>query len=189
MCDELLAEVKQCPEVLAKDAVRKVGWKDPSGHLLTTDQIFCFYTYPFMREGINAPAPRTKQGAAAVRKKKRRSKRRNNCRTGWRNSRTRSTRSRGKLAGCRCTLLRGKRFRTKLYGEILIEKQESAYLVFTAEGKKREYRLPECITKGFLIPEDPEMEDRFWKEAEQQKEAEAISSEQRRLNMELRRIL
>ena len=39
MCEELLSHIKNCPELLAVDAARPVNWKDPSGHVLTTDLI------------------------------------------------------------------------------------------------------------------------------------------------------
>ena len=66
MCDELLAEVSACPELLGKDAERVSDWKDPSKHVLVTDLIYCFGVYPAMRSGLNEPAPNTKKGSMAA---------------------------------------------------------------------------------------------------------------------------
>ena len=77
--------------------------------------------------------------------------------------------------------------RTKLYGNIVIEKQTDHYLTFTAGGKEREFALPGCITNGFLIPEDPEIMERCKKEAEMLEKLKQLNSEQRLTNIEFRK--
>ena len=48
----------------------------------------------------------------------------------------------------------GKTVSTKAYGEVVIEDQDGSYISFTAQGKKREFSLPDCVINGFVDPHD-----------------------------------
>lgn len=186
MCDELLAEVNACPELLAKDAERNCEWKDRSNHLLVTDLIYCFCYYPFMREGLNAPEPRRRANSAKERQAEMMRK--------AAELQERMDRLQDEVDALEKQIselpavdFTGKTVRTKLYGDVVIKKQEGNYLSFTAEGKERQYAMPTCITNGFVILADPGLEERYRKEADILEKLQKLNSEQRLVNIQLRK--
>ena len=55
----------------------------------------------------------------------------------------------------------GMEMRTRSFGRVKIISQEGNFLKFKAKGEDREFALPGCITRGFLIPEDNEIIESF----------------------------
>jgi len=184
MCDELLEIVKQQPELLAKDATRKVSWKDESHHLLVTDLIYCFGVYDFMNAGMFEPTPRKKSKSSAASLAEREKK---------------AAELQARLEALQDEMdalekeiealpaydFAGKRMQTKLYGEVTIKKQNGNYLTFTADGKEREYALPACVSNGFLVPEETEIRERYLKESELREKLKKLDTEQKLVNIEL----
>lgn len=186
MCDELLAEVNACPELMAKNAERKCGWKDRSNHVLVTDLIYCFGVYDFMRKGIDAPPPRARKASAEARAAERARM---------------AEELQGKLDGLQDEVdaleqeiaalpvldFAGKTIRTKAFGEVAVNRQEGNYLYFTKEGKERFYVLPKCITNGFVVTEDQDLMERCVNETELLDKIDKLGSQQRLLLIELKK--
>ena len=183
MCDELLEIVKQQPELLEKDATRKVSWKDESHHLLVTDLIYCFGVYKFMNAGMFEPVPRKRSKSSADLEA--REKKAAELQARLEALQDEMDAIEKEIQDLPTYSFEGKKVKTKLYGEVAIEKQNGNYLSFTAEGKKREYALPGCVSNGFLIPEEEEIRDRYRKESELQEKLQKLSSQQRQANIEL----
>ena len=55
MCDELVEMILDSPELQEKVKSRNAYWPDQSWHLLASDLVYCFSTYPMMRKGIPEP--------------------------------------------------------------------------------------------------------------------------------------
>ena len=60
MCDELLEILPNYPEVISVNANRPVSWNDSSGHLLTTDLIYCLGVYG-LTIGMTQPLSKAKR--------------------------------------------------------------------------------------------------------------------------------
>lgn len=183
MCDELLAEVNACPELLARDAQRKCAWRDPSNHVLVTDLIYCFGTYPEMRAGLDGPAPRTKKSSAEA-KYVERAKREAELQARLNELQDQMDAIQSEIDALPNVDLTGKLVKTKLYGTVNVEKHEGSYLTFTAGGKQREFALPGCVIQGFVVPEDTGAVERYRQEAELLDKMQKLSSEQRLVNLE-----
>ncbi len=183
MCDELLAEVNARPDILAKDDARKCNWKDPSRHILVTDLIYCFGSYNRMRVGLNEPIRIRKSGVAAQQAEK--AKRAEELQTRLDQLQDEIDLVEKKIAELPQLDFTGKTIRTKLFGEVLVDKQEGSYLTFTTDGKQRQYALPGCISNGFVIPEDETVKERCRQENELLEKLDKLNREQRIVNMEL----
>lgn len=186
MCDELLAEVNACPELLAKDAERSCDWKDTSNHVLVTDLIYCFGVYPAIRTGLNEPAPRTKKGSKEAQQKER-AKRAEELQAKLDHLQDEIDAVEKEMVDLPFLDLTGKTIRTKMYGDVIVDHHEGNYLSFTAEGKQRQYALPGCITNGFVLIEDPSIVERYQQEAECLEKLQKLNAEQRMINLELRK--
>lgn len=183
MCDELLAEVNARPDVLEKDALRKCNWRDSSNHILVTDLIYCFGSYNRMRVGLNEPIRTRKSGITTQRAEKA-------IRAEELQKRLNQLQNEIDLVEMKIAELpkldfRGKTIRTKLYGDVVVEKHEGNYLTFTAAGKQREYLLPGCVCNGFVIVEDSSAVEKYQREAEYLEKLEKLNKEQRLVNLEL----
>ena len=186
MCNELLAEVEACPELLAKDSERKVNWKDESHHILVTDLIYCFGVYKFMRDGLYEPAPR-KTGKSGDSSQAEREKRASELQDRLEKLQDEMDALEKEIAELPQYRFEGKTIKTKLYGEVTISKQDGEYLTFSAAGKERQFALPGCITNGFLIPDDPAITERYKNESALQEKLQKLNTEQKMLNIELAR--
>ncbi len=184
MCDELLAEVNSRSDVLEKNAARKCNWKDKSNHILVTDLIYCFGVYDWMRAGLNEPVPRSNKRSAAAQQaiKAKKAAELQNRLDELQDEMDIIEKEIGDLPSVDFA---GKTIRTKLYGEVTVEKQEGNYLTFIAEGKQRQYALPGCISNGFIIVDDPDIVERCQQEAALLDKLQKLNSEQRLVNMEL----
>ena len=60
----------------------------------------------------------------------------------------------------------GRTVSTKAYGEVVIEDQDGSYISFTAQGKKREFSLPDCVINGFVDPHDEDIVSRCRQESD-----------------------
>jgi len=65
--------------------------------------------------------------------------------------------------------LAGREFATKAFGRVTIIDQEGRRLYFEARGTRKEFLLPGCIVRGFLIPDD----ETLMREAAQMDERDA----------------
>ncbi|MBR1708898.1 MAG: hypothetical protein IJ719_08735 [Clostridia bacterium] len=184
MCDELLADVNACPELLKKDAERKCSWRDPSKHVLVTDLIYCFGVYPVMRAGLNEPPTLRKKKNSAEAQQAERAKRAEELQARLNQMQDEIDAIQEEIDALPIVDLTGKTVQTKLYGPVTVELHEGSYLSFTAEGKKREFALPGCVVNGFVIPEDQVVVERYRKEAELQEKIQKLNSEQRLVNLE-----
>ena len=185
MCDELLAEVNACPELLAKNEERNCSWKDESNHLLVTDLIYCFGVYPFMRDGLNEPPALRKKKNSGEALQAERQKRAEELQGKLDELQDRLDALQAEIDALPVYDLTGKTVQTKLYGAVKVERHEGNYLAFTAEGKLREFALPGCAVNGFVVPEDPAAAEKYRKEAELLEKVQKLSSEQRLVNLEL----
>lgn len=184
MCDELLAEVNARPDILERDATRKCNWKDKSNHILVTDLIYCFSTYNWMREGLNEPVPRNRKGTAAAQQADR-ARRAAELQTRLDELQDAIDSTEKEIGNLPQIDYTGKTIRTKLYGEVTVDKQEGNYLTFTAEGKQRQYLLPGCVCNGFMLAENADIAERYRKEAELLEKVQQLNKEQRLVNLEL----
>ncbi len=187
MCEEIIDYIRECPQILEKVKSRNGIWPDRNYHLLATDLIYCFGAYPFMHEGLNEVTPRTKKG--------------NTTRGRQLELEARAAEIQEKLDGIQEQIdnaeheieelplinLQGKKIKTRAYGEVTITKQESAYLTFSAEGKEREFVLPDCVSQGFLIPDDPQILERCKRETDLQDSIRRLNMEQQVLMLEMRK--
>lgn len=187
MCDELLAEVNTCPELLAKDAERKSVWHDPSNHVLVTDLIYCFGVYPVMRAGLNEPLSLRKKKNSAEAQQAERARRAEELQARLNQMQDEIDALQKEIDALPVVDLTGKIVQTKLYGPVTVELHEGGYLSFTAEGKVREFALPGCVINGFVIPEDQAAVERYRKESELQEKIQKLNSEQRLVNLEYRK--
>ena len=185
MCDELLAEVNACPELLAKDAERNCAWKDPGRHMLVTDLIYCFGVYPCMRDGLNEPPALRKKRNSAEALQAEKARKAEELQKKLEELQDRIEEIEKAISELPAVDFTGKTIRTKLYGEVVVEKQEGNYLTFTAKGQTRQYALPGCIAGGFVLVGDPAAAERFRKEAEYLEKLQKLNSEQRLANIEL----
>ena len=55
----------------------------------------------------------------------------------------------------------GKEMRTKAFGRITILSQTDDRLHFQVNGAEKVFSLPDCILRGFLIPDDPSVKETF----------------------------
>ena len=186
MCDELLAEVQACPELLEKDAERKVSWKDESKHILVTDLIYCFGVYDFMKAGLTEPL-NLRKSDSAEKTQAEKAKRAAEIQARLDQLQDEIESVEKEMAALPAFDFVGKTVKTKLFGDVEIIRQEGNYLSFIAEGKERQYVLPNCITNGFLIPDDPAVMERYQQEAVFQDRLQKLSSEQRLTMLELRK--
>jgi len=184
MCDELLAEVEACPELLAKDSEREVNWKDNSHHILVTDLIYCFGVYKFMRDGLYEPVPR-KKGKSTDSSQAERAQKASELQERLEKLQDEMDAIEKEIADLPQYSFEGKAMKTRLYGEVIISKQDGEYLTFSAAGKDRQFALPGCITNGFLIPDDAAITERYKTESSLQEKLQKLSTEQRMLNIEL----
>lgn len=184
MCDELLEEVKACPELLAKDAERTCSWRDTSNHLLVTDLIYCFEAYDRMKTGLNEPVPRTKKSSKVVQQAER-ARRAEELQIKLDKLQDEIDAVEKEIVALPVVSFSGKTIRTKLYGDVLVEKQDGNYLSFTANGKQRQYVLPGCINNGFVLINDMSVGERYQKEAECLERLKKLNAEQRMVNIEL----
>ena len=83
--------------------------------------------------------------------------------------------------------LEGLSMKTKAFGTVSITRQQGASLYFAAGGKEREFIVPDCISNGFLIPEDPVVKERYNTEALLLQQLEVLDRQQRILNFELKK--
>lgn len=183
MCDELIEKIKDCPELLEKNTIRQKIWADEDLHLLATDLIFCFGSYPFMNAGLNEPVQRKKSSATSLADE--RAKRAGELQSRLEQLQDEIDELESEIAALPAIDFAGKTFRTKMYGEVTIDSQEQNYLSFTANGSQRQFALPGCVVNGFLIIEDPVIIERYQKEAELLNKLQKLNSEQRIVNMEL----
>ncbi len=184
MCDELIEKVRDCPELLEKNAVRQKIWADEDLHLLATDLIFCFGSYPFMNAGLNEPVPR-KKGSSAAAQQATRARRAKELQDRLEELQDEMDALENEIAGLPAVDFIGKTFKTKMYGVVTIDSQEQNYLSFTVNGSQRQFALPGCVANGFLIVEDPAVVERCRKEVELLDSLKKLNSEQRIVNMEL----
>ena len=187
MCDELLAEVEACPELLAKNETRNCGWKDKSNHLLVTDLIFCFEAYDFMKDGMDEPPKIKKAGSpdsAAERARKAKE-----LQAGLEMLQDEIDAIEKQISDLPAVRLEGTKVKTKAFGEVVIDRQDGNYITFTAQGKEKQFALPDCVVKGFVIPEDPAVIEQCSRIAEKLGEIEKLSREQRLKTIELRKYL
>ena len=77
--------------------------------------------------------------------------------------------------------------KTKAFGTVSIIRQQGSSLYFSAGGKEREFILPDCISNGFLIPEDSVVKERYNTEALLLQQLEVLDRQQRILNFELKK--
>ena len=186
MCDELLKEIENRPELLAREETRKTAWKDKSNHLLVTDLIFCFEAYGFMKNGIHEPEPRKKTGSTAI-SAAGRAETIKELQDRMEKLQDEIDVIRGKIAELPAISLTGTRVKTKAFGEMVVEKQVGDYITFTAQGKERHFALPDCVVNGFVIPEDQSAIDLCNKMAELRGEIEKQNREQRVLMIEMKK--
>ena len=65
------------------------------------------------------------------------------------------------------------------------DQQDGQYLFFESGGKVRQFVLPDCVSKGFLIPDNQAVKDRYCTEASLLQQIETLEREQKLLNREL----
>lgn len=78
--------------------------------------------------------------------------------------------------------------KTKAFGTQTITKQNGQYIFLSAQGKEREFALPDCVTNGFVVPDDQAIIDRCHKESDLQKQINGLTQQQKNVTLELRRI-
>ncbi len=185
MCDELIEEIKACPELLEKNSIRQKYWADENLHLLATDLIFCFGSYPFMSAGLYEPVQRKKSSAASIAAEK--AKKAGELQARLEQLQDEMDALEKEIAALPAIDFTGKALRARMYGEVIIESQDYHYLTFTANGKQRQFALPGCIVNGFLIVDDQGVVERYRKEAEYLEKIQKLNSEQKLANMELKK--
>ena len=182
MCDELVEHIKATPELLEIDASRPCAWKDPSYHVLAYDLIYCLEVYGLV-DGMREPPLSTKAS--------------NSQQTAFRIQKAAELQAETEKLQDQIDLLRnqlndlsdcdltGKTMKTKAFGTVTISRHDDHSLFFVAGGKERQFLLPDCISKGFLIPDEQSIRDRYNTESSLQQQIGVLEREQRTLNREL----
>lgn len=68
----------------------------------------------------------------------------------------------------------GTEMRTKAFGRVTILSQTDDRLHFQVNGAEKVFSLPDCILRGFLIPDDPAVKDTLIRRKELQEKLKAI---------------
>lgn len=185
MCEELIAAAQQCPPLMDKDADRGVDWKDESHHLLATDLIFTFGTYDWMKKGLYEP-PRARQGSSAKAKDAAiRAETAARLQQDIDQLQDQIDAVEKEIAELPAVQLTGKAVRTKAFGTAVIDRQEGEYIYLIAQGKERGFVLPDCVTRGFILLDDPEAIERFRHESGLNDQIRGLSTQQRNVMLEL----
>lgn len=188
MCDELVEEIKNCPELLIKDTERATEYLDKSYHLLAWDLIYCFGVYKELRAGIREPASKTKTTSGKLTE----TERMNYAEAIQKeldDLQDKIDAIEKEISEMPEVFLAGTKVNTKAYGEVTIFSQDRNYITFTAGGKERSFVLPDCVAKGFIIPKDETLIAVCKEMSEKRAEIEKLSQQQRLRNIELKKYL
>ena len=188
MCDELVAAIKECPELLMKDADRATEYRDKSYHLLAYDLIYCFGVYKELRADIRESAPKTKS-SPGKQSEPERINYAEAIQAELNDLQDKIDFIEKEISEMPEIVLAGASVNTKAYGEVTIDTQNGNYISFTAEGKERSFVLPDCIAKGFIIPKDEALITVCKEMSEKRKEIEKLNQLQRLRNIELKKYL
>ena len=184
MCDELVEMIEASPEMVAIDMTRDTVWKDPSHHVLAYDLIYCFGVYSLI-SGMRPPIPR---GKAAEQKQK-----------AYRQRMAESLSQelealQDQIDALQLAIdalpnldLTGLSMNTRAFGTATITLQEGQYIWCQSQTQEHRFALPDCITNGFLIPDDPSMIDRCKRETALNKQIGELERQQRAKNTELQK--
>jgi len=185
MCDELVEHIRTCPELMEKDRTRAVHWRDESFHILAYDLIYCFSVYA-LDSGMKTPAPKGKASDLQQRRyREQQAAELNNQIDGLQDQIDAIQRKINALPSIR---FEGQSMRTRAFGMVKIERQEGAYLVFSAGGKERKFILPGCISNGFLIPEEAELVEQCKEQMALADQIAALENQQKLLSNKLRQL-
>ena len=183
MCEELLSRIKDCPELLAVDAGRPVEWKDPCGHVLTTDLIFCLGVYG-LTVGMKKPMIKAKN--QLERQRLERESRMETLQKELDELQKRAEALNDEIDALPFFSLMGLDAVTKAFGTGKIIRQEKNYIDVQTSGGVKTFSLPGCVEKGFLRFDSTEINERFLHEAELKKQVEQIEKQERIKVIELR---
>lgn len=186
MCDELAETIKECPELLAKDAERDTVWKDHSYHILVWDLIYCFGVYKEIRGGIREPVSKART-ASGKQNEEERLRFAENLQKDLEELQDQIDAIEKEIADMPQISLAGKKVKTKAFGEVTIDRQEGNYITFAAYGRERQFVLPDCVTKGFIIPEGNEIIDICKEVSGKNSEIEKLNQQQRLKTIEMRK--
>jgi hypothetical protein len=64
---------------------------------------------------------------------------------------------------------------TKAFGRVVILRQDGNQLLFEAGGAEKRFVLPDCVLKGFLIPDDPAVVETIRRRQELQLQMEKLN--------------
>ena len=182
MCDELVEYIKASPEIMQIDSTRASTWKDPSYHVLAYDLIYCLDVYGLV-DGMREPVPTGKtanrqQEAYRLQKAK-------DLRTEIEKLQDQIDNLQRQMDALPVYSLEGQAMKTKAFGMVTITRHDGSYLFFESGGKVRKFVLPDCVSKGFLIPDDQTVKERYCTEASLLQQIETLEREQKLLNREL----
>lgn len=186
MCDELVAAIRENPEVIAKEQERKTTWKDNSYHMMAWDMIYSFTYYKELHGDIPEPAPRNRS-SSGKQSEAERMRIAEGLQAEMEALQDQIDAIEKEINELPKVEFAGKQIKTKAFGEVTIERQEENYVIFTAGGKERQFVLPDCVTQGFIIPEDPKIIELCNKISGMRAEAEKLSQQQRLKTIELRK--
>lgn len=184
MCDELVELIKASPEMIAIDATRDTVWKDPSYHVLAYDLIYCFGVYNLIN-GMKPPVPTGK--AADQQQREYRQKMIESLQQNLDSLQDQVDALQKELDALPVLELVGMSMKTKAFGQATITRQEGQYIWCQSAVREHHFALPDCITNGFLIPDNPDLIERCKKDTDLNKQIGKLERQQRAKNTELQK--
>ncbi len=185
MCDQLVEQIKACPELLKTDASRDCEWKDPSYHVLAYDLIYCFKEYN-LNGGMHSPKlkSKTSSGKPAVNQ----AQLIDELQAEIEQLQDQIDDLQNQIKALPQVQFEGMTMNSKAFGPVVISRQEEQYLFFEVDGEEKSFALPGCISNGFLIPESADVKERYDTEAALSKQISMLESQQKTLNRKLNKL-
>jgi len=183
MCDQLVQQISNQPELLKIDDGRTPRWKDPSHHVLAYDLIYCLGVYEFT-DGMKMPVSKKKHSQTKQ--------------SAYREEMAQALQQeidalQDQIDSLAATLsdipkwdFTGKTMKTKAFGVVDIHRQEGRYVYFTARGEEKKFSVPDSIAGGFLIPENTETINACKQEMDLLKQIDALEKKQKIKYLEIR---